>query len=64
MKFKNLNKCGERKPKTKGAFGSIKHIGNYETLKVLRKSDRPEQNCNANGVANVNMLKVEVKENV
>lgn len=40
------------KKKTTGAFGGRKRfLGDYKTLKVIPRSKRTKENCNASGVA-------------
>ena len=44
---------------TNGAFGGAKRfLGDYETLKVIPRSKRTNENSNTNGVALVNEFKI------
>ena len=54
MKYQNNGEQRTSKNKlTKGAFGQ-QLIQQYETLKVIQKHKRTEENCNEHGVANIN----------
>ncbi len=49
-----LRKKGDtknKKGKRKGCFGNTKHIGTYQTLKVIPKNQQTKENCNKHGVS-------------
>lgn len=54
LRFKSIfNKDEKRNSKsrlTKNAHGKIKFLGDYKTLKVLKRSLRTKDNCNEFGV--------------
>lgn len=61
--FQRLFSCSP-KIKPKGQFGGVdnRFLGKYETLRVLKRSERTKENCNAHGVVNINTFKVKEKE--
>ena len=53
MKFQNDGQHRNHKNKlTKGAFGRVKDLQLYDTLKVIPRSKRKDFKCNAQGVLN------------
>jgi len=52
IKVEIKNKKRKVKKRISGAFGKVKLNFDYDTLKVIRKSERSDKNCNKCGVKN------------